>query len=238
MAREVILVISCDLCQNLDDKKVDAKEMPPVQVGNNKARILALCPEHQEQFFDKFLEVLLDLGVTTDVLANTQSGRTKKKTSGSSSNGGSETGKKPHPGMDSNPEALIPCPLIAECNTENSFKSRGSLQGHMKNFHDGVSVGAALERLGMEYLLDDEGNIAVPDSGRDSGPLSPPTEQRAECDQPGCTTVYEWPKHARPNQALSIHKAKTHGIKGQSKTNKNRRAAHERRQEESLAEVS
>lgn len=238
MAREVVLIISCDLCQDLDDKKVEAKEMPPVQIGNNKARILALCPDHQKQFFDQFQTVLLDLGVTTDVLANTQTGRTKKKSSSSSSNGGDGgSGKKPHPGIDSDPEALIPCPLIAECKTDHSFKSRGSLQGHMKNFHNGVSVGAALERMGMEFLLDENGDIAAPDSHRDSGPTSPPTVQRAECDQEGCDTVYEWPKHARPNQALSIHKAKVHGIKGQSKTQKNRRR-HDQEQEDLLAEVS
>ena len=84
------------------------------------------------------------------------------------------------------------------------YQYRGSLRSHAQTKH-----GMTLEELMAEASPDEQLALGMTDGDK-------PEVTRAECDQDGCDTVYEWPETRRPTQALGIHKSSKHGIKGKT----------------------
>lgn len=132
MAREVVISIWCDLCLSIDDIHTEGKEVAPVTVGNNKARVLALCPEHKEEFFDRFVEAL-DLGITTDAL--------------------SAAGERGRPPTRKASSSEIMCPL-PDCASQLANSS--SLRAHVRNVHHTTMDEVLADG---HSLFDPEGNL-------------------------------------------------------------------------------
>lgn len=207
MAREVKTLIWCDLCLELDAVQAEGEEMPAITVGNKKPRVLALCKGHQVDFFDKFVEVLESAGITVDQLTNP--GRPTRSSA-----------VRPHPRtLDASTGKGVMCP-IEGCEAK-PLKNVSTISSHLRQIH-AMSLYEAVGKDGQ--LFDADGDpVEMPEI---RAPRStPPEVTRAECDQPGCDTVYEYPKHTKPVQALGVHMAKTHGIKGIGKSGKKKQVA-------------
>lgn len=217
MAREIKQLIWCDLCMEIDGVQTEAEEMPPVTIGNKKPRVLAACKEHQVEFFDKFVEILESAGIFADQLDNP--GRATRSSVG-----------RPRSGVDTSTTSTgkpVVCPLVSECEAR-PLKNISTVSSHLRQIH-GKSMFEALGKDGQLYDVDGS-PIDMPEI---RATREVPTVERAECDQPGCTSgedggpaVYEFPKNAKPLQALGVHKSKVHGIKGGGKSgNKQRQVA-------------
>lgn len=76
MAREHIISIWCDPCMEIDDVKTEGEEMPPISIGNQKPRVLALCKQHRTDFFEPLEEFVNRFGVLAEKLDGPP--RTKK----------------------------------------------------------------------------------------------------------------------------------------------------------------
>ena len=94
--------------------------------------------------------------------------------------------------------------LVPDCG--RPYKYKGSLRTHLNEVHN-----MTLQEMVKQYGADapEEATLAF-SVGEDE---KPPKVTRAECDK--CDTVYEWPEHKRPAQALGVHKATVHKIKGE-----------------------
>lgn len=93
-----------------------------------------------------------------------------------------------------------------ECGRQYNYK--GSLRTHVQDKH-----GMTLQEMAIRHSGDNPDaqlQLGIDDENK-------PEVTRAECDQEGCDVVYEWPQHVRPAQAIGVHKARAHGIKGQKK---------------------
>lgn len=105
------------------------------------------------------------------------------------------------------PRTVVPegqglqCPLC-----EGRYRNRSSLGTHLRTQHQ-TNFG----ELEQQQLFV-EGSDVPPEE------TPAPAQTRLECDL--CGKVYEWPKHSRPIQALSVHKARTHDIPGARKGKK------------------
>lgn len=208
MAREVKRIIWCDLCQQLDDVQTEAEEMPPITVGARKPRVLAVCVGHKESFYDKFMEVLEEAGIPVDQL---DSGTTKVRASTR------RPGKGVDPMTTSTGKPVV-CPLVQDCESR-PLKNISSMASHLRSKH-GMNLFEAVGKDGQ--LFDVDGTpIDMPEV---RAPREAPAITKAVCDEPGCTSgedggpvVYEWPKNQKPSQALGVHKARIHKVKGAGK---------------------
>lgn len=94
MAREHIISVWCDPCMEIDDVKVEGQETPPIALGNQKPRVLALCKQHWTDFFEPLEEFVTKFGVPLDKLVDSPP-KIKRKNPG-------------------NPNATPPAPLQVE----------------------------------------------------------------------------------------------------------------------------
>lgn len=58
MARTV--VVHCDLCLE-EGERTEAEELPPITIEGKRPRVLALCPDHKQDYYDPFVELVDDL---------------------------------------------------------------------------------------------------------------------------------------------------------------------------------
>lgn len=217
MAREYKQFTWCDLCLELDGEQVEGEEMPPIMVGNKKPRVLAVCKQHQVDFFDKFVEVLESAGIVVDQL---ESGTTRVRSS--SRRSGPRGGVDP---MTTSTGKSVVCP-IDECDSA-PLKNISTVASHLRKVH-GMNLFEAIGKDGQLYDVDGAA-IEMPEVRQ---PREKPAILRTECDFPGCASgedggpaVYEFPKNQKPVQALGVHKAKVHGIKGAGKNGSKKKVA-------------
>src|SRR3954453_22174019 len=62
MARQIVVMCDVHLEQG---QRVEAQELPPITVEGKGPRVLALCPEHKQDYYDPFVELVEDLGLET-----------------------------------------------------------------------------------------------------------------------------------------------------------------------------
>ena len=198
MAREIITSIWCDPCLKIDDVRTEGEELPPITIGNGKPRVLAMCKQHRTDFYDPFVDAVMELGTISDHLAAGTA--TKRQTSSGT------------------PRVVCPYP---GCGV--ALKNVSSTQSHVRHTH-GTTV---FELLGYEGQLYDVNGDAVERPAPRATVSGEPSVKRAECDVKGCGKVYEFPETQRPVQALAVHKAKSHGVAGtkSAKARKARKAA-------------
>lgn len=100
-----------------------------------------------------------------------------------------------------------PCPDPACHKHDRPFKHEQSLRNHSKQVH-GMTI-AELRRFhaGEAGLFDGEPEVQV-------AATPPPKVTEAVCDQRGCDVAYTWPEYKAPAQAMGVHRAKAHGIRG------------------------
>lgn len=99
----------------------------------------------------------------------------------------------------------VRCP-IPDCDSR-PFKHTASMRSHVRRHHN----------LTMGQVEDKYGADALPKS-------NPVDEEREpytlECGERDCDVSYTYPDYRRPEQALAVHKARTHGIAGAKKQKK------------------
>lgn len=69
MAREIIELFWCDPCLEIDDIRTEGEELPPVSIGNQKARRMTMCKQHREDFWEPFVEAMQKFGIPVDKIA-------------------------------------------------------------------------------------------------------------------------------------------------------------------------
>lgn len=103
------------------------------------------------------------------------------------------------------PAQKVPAPKDFSCpSCGREYKYKKSLRTHAQEVH-GVTLSDLLKESDPEEQL----QLGIEEENK-------PKVARAECDQPDCDVVYEWPENRRPAQALGLHKSSVHGIKGKS----------------------
>lgn len=207
MARELVTHIWCDAClatpEGEEPVYTKAEELPPTTMGAMKPRLLALCEPHRKEYYDPFRELLQRLGQVVP-----------------------DTGPRAVSAAPAAPGRKVwPCPVPTCPRHTQPFSNKTSRSSHAQREH-----GATITQLRQQYpgapssetdqeqgvLLHDQGVLAgEPITGEGQHNLGkPPAVTHTKCDQPGCDAEYVWPSNARPAQALGVHKAKKHGIKG------------------------
>lgn len=104
------------------------------------------------------------------------------------------------PGQAPKPKTGIECPRCARV-----LKNRDSLASHLRDRHETTLS----EVFGDQPILDVAGNELPPARKYNIDP----DRVREACPEKGCDTVYEFPKHTRPKQALAVHVSRLHGKK-------------------------
>lgn len=183
MARQVIVAVWCDVCQE-NELQTEGDELTPIQVGNTKARVPALCEAHRKEFYDPFME-MLGLAAFADSLSS-QPKPGKKQQSLLAPNPGEEPG--------------VAC-IFPGC--EDVLKNRGSLMGHTKGMH-GIRLPELLAQ-GDGKLYDTSGAVIweIPDA---------PQVTDWKCPEKGCKVHYTYPANTRPSTAGAVHLRVGHGI--------------------------
>lgn len=199
MAREVIISTWCDLCL-VEDVRTEAEEMPPIGVGNRKARIVALCKQHAEDHYEPFMQLLNEYGEIADTV-----------------NGSAQAASKGAPSQAwRQPDGTrLQCPM-PDCGSK--LKNMATLASHLRGSHD-TNMHDAVGKDGV--VFDVEGNPVSPPPPRYT---KAPEVKRAKCDFPGCDQEYVYPDVAAPTVAIGVHRARKHGIPGATKTTKKKAA--------------
>lgn len=70
MARQHHIDIFCDICLD-QEVETEGEELPPVQIGNQKARVLALCKQHRVDLYEPLATALAESGIFADKLIAT-----------------------------------------------------------------------------------------------------------------------------------------------------------------------
>lgn len=137
MPREIKTLDWCDRCAQ-DDQWVEAREMPPITIGQKKARILLLCEMHEKELITPLDELLTDMGQIVDTPARgMQAPRTYR--SGS-----------------------YPCPVPDCVKHDNPFGHEQSLRGHARKMHD-ATIGELVTEHGRPEGAADVPIFAAPD---------------------------------------------------------------------------
>lgn len=187
MAKEI--VAWCDVClnQNEDEPVRTPGREVVVQLDQLKARSLDLCEPHYKEYIEPVRGLLIDMGSTVDT-------QRIKKAPGS-------------PRQASKLPESTPGPFRCQVEVDGKpcgggpYKDIRSLRAHTNAGHD------------MSFV---EYRAAYGD------PQPEPVTEVSDdpqytCGIDGCTTSYPPERHARPSQALAVHKAVKHGIRGKTK---------------------
>ena len=100
-------------------------------------------------------------------------------------------------------------PIMCELCGGGPYKGKGSRASHVRSTH-GID-----QREYRRRVAEMRGEEPAPESPAES--LFSDTEEIPDafkCDVDGCGKVYDPRKYERPAQALGMHKAKSHGIRG------------------------
>lgn len=197
MVRDVVTFIWCDFHLGQEDIKVEAEELPPITIGNAKPRMLALCKEHRESWYEPMREAVAEFGTVVD---------------GSSPAKSVITPRDPKGTLEVAPDGVrVLCP---ECKTP--LKNRNTVQTHMRAHH-GITLKEWEAERGPAAQPADPSE--VPDAPKaDSPPVEgEPSEENKRRECPECGEVFEWPTNTRPPQALGLHRAKKHGVPAQGR---------------------
>jgi hypothetical protein len=196
MARELVTHIWCDPCLSPEEggepTYTKGEELPAITLGTMKPRVLAMCEVHRKEYYDAFRDLVARLGQVVPEGAAPSAPR-------SSSHAGS-----------------FPCPVPDCPKHTNPYRHDTSLGSHARREH-GATVAELRARYGQE---EPQGALDLHQEGALAGePITsekkPPAITRTECED--CGVVYEWPKNARPSQALGVHRARAHGVKGEGR---------------------
>lgn len=202
MAREIIVQVWCDWCQDID-MQTPGDELPPIQVGGQKARVPALCEPHKKEFYDPFVE-MLQLAAFADAISNVKSSKPQKVGAVGGVPGSTGTRKPPV-----SPEAKatgIPCPYEG---CDSISKNRSSLGGHTRSQHQ-ISLKMLLRNLGNPPLITMDGRTIEP-PGEYAEPAD--DQKRFDCAIKGCDVFFEWGVNSnRPAHSMSVHYTGKHGI--------------------------
>lgn len=152
MAREIVISIWCDPCLTLDDVHTEGEELPPITIGNSKPRVMAMCKEHRENFYEPFVEALNQMGALADHLGTEKRPAKVRSAAASSPSMASET-----------PSGLrIVCPSC-----DRTAKNVSSLTTHMRTTH----------KTRLRDVLGDDGQLV--DTAGNAVPTPKPRRARS-----------------------------------------------------------
>lgn len=197
MAREIITQIWCDICLE-EETYTSATETPPIILGIWKPRVLALCPVHRKEVYEPLEQVVRELGQILPEQASSEMRRPPGTAPGS---------------------GVFPCPDPTCTKHTRPYKHEQSLRNHSKDVH-GLN---GLKELYAKFSGD--GEAALFDARADAGLEEPQPEiTSTTCAEmmkeytgsatDSCDKAYAWPDYKRPRQAMAVHLAKTHGVRG------------------------
>lgn len=160
MAREVDIRIWCDHHLEADEIKVEGEELPPIAIGNQKARVMALCKECRVDFYEPLAEALSRYGVAFDKLATEKPRAVAKKNPGNPN--ATSPGPRPQVVLPSGwllPKGIseekagmyrVVCPVDG---CKELQKSAATMSGHLRDRHD-TTLYDAIGPDGTLYDLD------------------------------------------------------------------------------------
>lgn len=203
MAREIQTFTWCDVCLE-NEERTDAIEVS-VQMDALKPRVIAMCEPHRKQFIDPLRDLLIEHGQTT--------------------NSPSSTSASPVPGGGGGQFGLFECGMC----DKGPYAHKQSLRSHIRATHNMTvtEYRAELARRGVEQDHTAVTPSATPEPAEDTETLFYNVDEPVEkftCEV--CGKQYPPGQYARPAQAIGMHRAKAHGIRG---------TKHERRQAERAA---
>lgn len=220
MARSTVTYIFCDFCLGENDVQTEAQELPPITLGNAKPRLLALCKQHREDWYEPFVEAVKEYGVMID---------------GSSPARSVITPTDPKGTLELAPDGeKVLCPVCKAAGVIKPLKNRNTVMTHMRSDHQ--TTLSQWEREHGPANTPENGQGELPGVGEApkapephslSSTREPPEEDKRqecpECKAQDIEVVYQWPENARPVQALAVHRSRAHGVPGQGKRGKRRR---------------
>lgn len=109
-----------------------------------------------------------------------------------------------------------PCPDPQCAKHTRPYKHEQSLRNHVRQEHQ-----MALTEWNEKFGIVEEGALFADAPKADDGPAV----TTVKCDQPGCDVSYSYPDYKRPAQAMGVHRAKAHGIRGAKHDTKKKPAA-------------
>lgn len=191
MALEVVTHRWCDVClQNEDEEVHEPGTEVVVQINALKARKMDLCDRCRKEWIDPLIELIRDFP-TVDAAPTT--------VKGSRNRGGGSMAEKPG--------HTIPCKIPDCTGYRGGYKHLKSFRAHLSAAHPGVTLDDYRRQYGEpEFEAEPSGDqmLAI-------------DEDAFTCGIDGCQVSYSPQTHTRPSQALGVHKAQAHGIRGKAK---------------------
>lgn len=198
MVKQIITRVWCDLCFAEDESETPGEDSGPLLLpGMKKPKSLDLCDRHNKQYIEPLAQLLADHGKATDEVEVVKAGARK---------GSSSPRKEGHAGTG---PYFCKVPGCTGYQNKQGYKTVHNLTHHARSIH-GLSVAEYREQYGIE------GN--APTREGDNDMLFVPERSDIQvfaCDAPGCDVTYDSATNGRPAQALGVHKALKHGIKGE-----------------------
>ena len=203
MAREIITRIWCDVCLE-HEQHVEASETPPIIMGANKPRVLALCEPHEKEFLTPLRELLLSAGSLVDT-------------------GAPSVGRPPARRVVN--EGPVYC-LVRGCSgAGRPFKNEGSLGSHMRGVH-------SIQLTQYKKLLEEGGGeVVLPTNSDEELPIlsegvEPETAECEHCDKkytsdPARMNEPGMKYTTRVAQAIGVHRKMAHDVGGSSPAARN-----------------
>lgn len=158
MAREIELRVWCDPCMQIDGERVEGEEMLPIIIGRAKPKVIAMCTQHKEDFWDPFVEAIQKMGETQEALSVER----VRKAPGTAT---TAPAARKLPGSEE--RNGLQCPLkgeiaaqhdMAEC-AQTGLASLKSVQSHLRTVH-GMNMFEAIGKDGQ--VFHDDGQPLTP----------------------------------------------------------------------------
>jgi len=201
MAKEVTIHNWCDVCMR-EDVRTEATTTPELVVGATKARTLDLCEVHRKELLDPLLNLLKEDGAVADkaqpaAAAARPARRYAKWSSGTNSSPGPF-------------DCLVPgCTgRHTVANGGPGYSPLGALKSHVRYAHNLSPVEYEAQYGHPQRLSEVQQQPQLE---------LEPTGDQFVCGIDGCTVSYPADQYARPHQALGVHRAQAHGVKGKGK---------------------
>lgn len=220
MSKDIVVHIWCDPCAK-EGRQESATTTPPIIIGSAKPRTLDLCEAHRKEYLDTLSDLLGDDGAVVDARLAAPSAAPVKRARARTAAEGDE---RPGP---------FDC-LVPGCTGRNNtrmggpgYKNLHALKAHLRfaHFPGGLTYEDYVQTYGRPQPL---GEGSVPGFGEGSVPafqdvaISYPAEDveipdhgpNYLCGINGCEVSYPPEKYNMPKQALGMHRARIHGVRG------------------------
>lgn len=212
MAKEIQVHVWCDLHMLQGAEQVAGETTTPIAIGNAQPKTLDLCEPCRKELLDTLVQLLQDEGADASSTAAPKPQRRQP---------GRSRGVNATPGP-------FDCE-VPDCggrltvrNGGEGYGTLGALKSHMYHAHRDLGFGGYVERYGKPQPMGAGQQAAAPEpaifewgAAPQDGPQPPVLPDPGPdflCGIDGCERTFGHMQ--KPPQALGIHRARLHGIKG------------------------